>query len=76
MGGLTVYEAFESLDALRRLLEISIEDVAPLCRVTPLTYKRWRKGVSPRKSRLETFQSVIKKLKTDNAEKLRLYHCK
>jgi len=44
------------------LAEISIEDVASLVGVTPLTYKRWRNGAVPRESRLDALTVAADKI--------------
>ena len=76
MGKINIRKAFIDLDNARKLAEITIEEVALLCGVTPLTYKRWRKGESPRKNRLETLKSVTAAIKREHKEKMRLFLCR
>ena len=54
-----VRQVFEALDTVRLLAEKSVEEVASLCGVTIITYKRWRKGSNIKPWRLETLKRVL-----------------
>ena len=55
---------FLGVDEARLKLGMTIDEVAPLCGVTPLSYKRWRKGKPIQAEREHILQAVLKQLKT------------
>ena len=59
MEQLNAKKVFLNIDYARKLAELSIEEVASLCGVTPHTYKRWRTGTTPRKSRLVDLENAF-----------------
>ena len=62
-SGVTTLDLFKQIEALRILLDLSIEDTAYMIDVTPLTYKNWKNHSVIPQARLEPIlRKVIKRL--------------
>ena len=69
---ITVVRLFQQLEALRVLLDVGIDDIAFMMKVTPLAYKNWKNHGAVRKALLEPrFRKAIKNLEKRHAESVR-----